>query len=94
LRDGTYIGEYEIANLKKIELLSKMMGKEIKEGQIESNVDKSIPRSNIFIETEHVTVPGKVKDLNMDIKEGEVVGFAGLLGSGRSKIAETLFGTM
>ena len=94
LRDGTYVGEYEIKNLPRIELISKMMGKEVKEGEIESNVDKSIPRDNIFLETEHVTVPGKVKDLTMDIKSGEVVGFAGLLGSGRSEIAETLFGTM
>ena len=94
LRDGTYVGEYEIKNLPRIELVSKMMGKEVKEGEIESNVDKSIPRDNIFLETEHVTVPGKVKDLTMDIKSGEVVGFAGLLGSGRSEIAETLFGTL
>ena len=94
LRDGTYIGEYEVKNLPRIDLISKMMGKEIKEGEIESNVDKSKPRQNIFIETDHVTVPGKVKDLSLDIKEGEVVGFAGLLGSGRSEIAETLFGTL
>ena len=94
LRDGTYIGEYDIKSLPRIELISKMMGKEVKEGEIESNVDKSVPRENVFLETEHVTVPGKVKDLSMDIKSGEVVGFAGLLGSGRSEIAETLFGTL
>ena len=94
LRDGTYIGEYEIANLPRIELISKMMGKEIKEGEIESNVDKSKPSQNIFLETENVTVPGKVKSLSMDIYEGEVLGLAGLLGSGRSEIAETLFGTL
>ena len=94
LRDGSYIGEYEIENLPKIELISKMMGKEVKDGEIESDVEKSKPRANNYIETSHVTVPGKVKDLTLDIKEGEVVGFAGLLGSGRSEIAETLFGTM
>ena len=57
-RDGTNIGEYEVKNLPRIDLISKMMGKEIKEGEIESNVDKSKPRQNVFIETEHVTVPG------------------------------------
>lgn len=94
LRDGAYVGEYEIKNLERISLISKMMGKEIKEGQIESNVDKSKRSDEVFIETEHVTVPGKVKDLSMNIHKGEVIGFAGLLGSGRTEIAETLFGLM
>ncbi|MGN0902239.1 MAG: sugar ABC transporter ATP-binding protein, partial [Succinivibrio sp.] len=94
LRDGEYVGEYEIKNLPRIELISKMMGKEVKEGEIETNVDKSRASDEVFIEADQVTVPGKVKNLSMNIKKGEVVGFAGLLGSGRSEIAETLFGTM
>ena len=94
LRDGSYVGEYEIKDLPRIELISKMMGKEIKEDQIESNVDKSVPKDENVIEFDHVTVPGKVKDLSMTIKKGEVVGLGGLLGSGRSEIAETIFGIM
>ncbi len=94
LRDGAYVGEYEVKDLPRIQLISKMMGKEIQEGAIESNVDKSKPSPDDFIELEHVTVPGKVKDLTMNIKKGEVVGFGGLLGSGRTEIAETLFGIM
>ena len=94
LRDGSYVGEYEIKDLPRIELISKMMGKEIKEDQIESNVDKSVPKDENVIEFDHVTVPGKVKDLSMSIKKGEVVGLGGLLGSGRSEIAETIFGIM
>lgn len=94
LRDGSYVGEYEIKYLERISLISKMMGKEIKEGEIESNVDKSIAHEKIFLDTNNVTVPGKVKSLSMNIKEGEVMGFAGLLGSGRSEIAETIFGTL
>lgn len=92
LRDGVYVGEYEVAKLPRIDLISKMMGKKVEEGQIESNVDKSIPKDNNVIETNHMVVEGKVKDLTMHIKEGEVVGFAGLLGSGRTEIADALFG--
>ena len=69
LRDGSYVGEYEIKDLPRIELISKMMGKEIKEDQIESNVDKSVPKDENVIEFDHVTVPGKVKDLSMTIKK-------------------------
>ncbi len=94
LRDGEYVGEYELDKLPRIELISKMMGKDIDENDIESNRDKSVPKDEFFLEAEHVTVPGKVKDLSMNIKKGEVVGLGGLLGSGRSEIAETLFGTL
>lgn len=92
LRDGVYVGEYECKNLKRIDLISKMMGKQIDENQIESNVDKSIPKDHKVVETNHMVVEGKVKDLTMHIKEGEVVGFAGLLGSGRTEIADAIFG--
>ena len=92
LRDGEYVGEYDIPQLERIQLISKMMGKEVNENQIESNVDKSIPKDENIVETSHAVVDGKVKDLTMNIKKGEVVGFAGLLGSGRTEIAEMLFG--
>ena len=92
LRDGEYVGEYDIPQLERIQLISKMMGKEVNENQIESNVDKSIPKDENIVETSHTVVDGKVKDLSMNIKKGEVVGFAGLLGSGRTEIAEMLFG--
>ena len=92
LRDGSYVGEYEVKKLPRIELISKMMGKEINEGEIESNVDKSKPSDKCFVETDKVTVPGKVKDLSFNIKQGEVIGLAGLLGSGRTEIADMLFG--
>lgn len=92
LRDGHYVGEYEIKNLERIDLISKMMGKEIKEGQIESSYDKSQPDDKVFISTDRAVVPGKVKELSINIKKGEVVGLGGLLGSGRTEIAELLFG--
>ncbi len=92
LRDGEYVGEYDVKTLPRIELISKMMGKEIKEGEIETTQSKSKARESVFLSTEHLTVPGKVKDLTMNIHEGEVIGLAGLLGAGRTEIAESLFG--
>ena len=94
LRDGVYIGEYDLKDLPRIQLISKMMGKEVREDDIESNVDKSVPEETDVIAFDHVTVPGKVKDLTMNIKKGEVIGLGGLLGSGRTEIAETMFGIM
>lgn len=94
LRDGEYVGEYDLKDLPRIQLISKMMGKEVREDDIESNVDKSVPKDENVLEFDHVTVPGKVKDLTMQIKKGEVIGLGGLLGSGRTEIAETIFGVM
>ena len=65
LRDGSYVGEYEIKDLPRIELISKMMGKEIKEDQIESNVDKSVPKDENVIEFDHVTVPGNTESFGL-----------------------------
>ena len=45
-----------------------------------------------MLEAEHIGVPGKVKDISVNLKEGELLGFAGLLGSGRTETAEMLFG--
>ena len=45
-----------------------------------------------LVEAEHIGVPGKVKDISVTVKEGELLGFAGLLGSGRTETAEMLFG--
>ncbi len=94
LRDGEYVGEYEVSSLPRIQLISKMMGKEIRENEIEANVDKSVPDDDKVLEFDHVTVPGKVKDMSFDIKKGEVIGLGGLLGSGRTEIAETMFGIL
>ena len=94
LRDGVYVGEYDLKDLPRIQLISKMMGKEVREDDIEANVDKSVPEDKNVISFDHVTVPGKVKDLTMNIKKGEVIGLGGLLGSGRTEIAETMFGIM
>ncbi|MBO8416331.1 MAG: sugar ABC transporter ATP-binding protein [Proteobacteria bacterium] len=94
LRDGEYVGEYVVKDLPRIQLISKMMGKEIKEDEIEANVDKSVPEQETIMEFDNVTVPGKVKDMTFNIKKGEVIGLGGLLGSGRTEIAETMFGIL
>ena len=96
--------EGEVIGASGVAVNSKVLGVVVKDHYLSSESETItfkagdnvtiLNAGNIFIETDHVTVPGKVKDLSLDIKEGEVVGFAGLLGSGRSEIAETLFGTL
>jgi len=91
LRNGELIGEYMAEDLPHIELVTKMIGKEI--DQI-TNLKKATPKddANVVIEAEKISVAASIGDVDLALKEGEVLGFAGLLGSGRSETARALFG--
>lgn len=91
LRNGELVGEYEISKLPRVELISKMIGKEL--GDIQSmNKNDDTVCGDIFIEAEGLTAFGRISDFDLTLRQGEVVGFAGLLGSGRTESAELLFG--
>ena len=91
LRNGELVGEYEIANLPRVELISKMIGKEL--GDIQ-NMEKNVSTASdeILIQADGLTAFGRISDFDLQIRKGEVIGFAGLLGSGRTETAELLFG--
>ena len=95
LRDGKLVGEYEIKDLPRVQLVSKMLGKELDslsdvegEHKIYDKNSKLIP----VIETEGLYSDAGIKPFNFNIRKGEVNGFAGLLGSGRSECVRAMFG--
>lgn len=93
LRNGELIGAYEVANLPRVALISKMIGKDLNAlNDFDKMVDKSVPSSEVFLEAKHIASVGKIRQVDLTIRKGEVVGFAGLLGSGRTETAEALFG--
>ena len=91
LRNGHLIGSYEIGQLNKVQLVTEMIGKDI---DVIFNLKRADVKEDAayMLEAEHIGVPGKVKDISVTMKEGELLGFAGLLGSGRTETAEMLFG--
>ena len=95
LRDGGLVGEYETAKLPKVELVSRMIGKNLT--QLES-VRRTSERVRVegerepFIELRKLGRAGSVAPMDMNIGKGEIVGLAGLLGSGRTETARLLFG--
>ncbi len=91
LRNGELVGEYELESLPRVELISKMIGKEL--GDIQ-NMEKNVSAAGdeVLIQAEGLTAFGRISDFNLQIHKGEVIGFAGLLGSGRTETAELLFG--
>ncbi|WP_024286850.1 sugar ABC transporter ATP-binding protein [Cellulomonas sp. KRMCY2] len=96
LRNGQLVGEYMTVDLPRLELVSKMIGKSL---EVLEALEEAPKRS-----TAHGTdaVPlmraiglgrrGSVQPVDLDLYEGEVVGIAGLLGSGRTELARLLYG--
>lgn len=94
LRNGELEGEYLAAELPKIELVLKMIGKELKLLEELPKLSEEVRSSvgNTMITASELGRKGAIKPFNLEIRKGEVVGLAGLLGSGRTEIARLLFG--
>lgn len=89
LRNGRLVGEYVTAELPQVELVGKMIGRELAELE---RLDERPPARTSDTLVEASALGGKVAPFSLTIREGEVVGLAGLLGSGRTEIARLLFG--
>lgn len=94
LRDGKLVGEYAIKDLPRVQLVSKMLGKELND--MEEIRDESMEYQDhsgapVF-EAEGLQSNAGIKPFDFYIKKGEVNGFTGLLGSGRSECVRAIFG--
>ncbi|MBP3578323.1 MAG: sugar ABC transporter ATP-binding protein, partial [Lachnospiraceae bacterium] len=95
LRDGQLVGEYEIENLPRVQLVSKMLGKDLDDMadiKGEQEVYDKEDASDLVFEAEGLVSDAGIKPFNFNIKKGEVNGFTGLLGSGRSECVRAIFG--
>ena len=94
LRDGQLVGEYVIEDLPRVQLVSKMLGKELDDmadikgemGGASVNMDETV------LEAEALCSNAGIKPFDFAIRKGEVNGFTGLLGSGRSECVRAIFG--
>lgn len=94
LRNGELIGVYEVADLPRIQLISKMMGKELDDiSELKNNrVFSANAASAPVFEATGLSSAGGARPFDFKIDQGEVNGFTGLLGSGRSESARAIFG--
>ena len=96
LRNGRLVGEYLTSELPQLELVGKMIGKELATLEaIEEQDRPSLTRleaQDPLVQTEGLGRKGAVAPFDLQIHKGEVVGLAGLLGSGRTELARLLFG--
>lgn len=92
LRDGSYVGVVEVAKTNEQEIISMMVGREIKEGPMKAPVEKGM---EVKLEVRGLRVsdaPVRVRDVSFRVRKGEIVALAGLVGSGRSEVAKAIFG--
>jgi simple sugar transport system ATP-binding protein len=95
LRDGQLVGEYEIKDLPRVQLVAKMLGKEMDDlsdikGEQESY--SGADAKDVVFEAKGLWSDAGIKPFDFHIKKGEVNGFTGLLGSGRSECVRAIFG--
>ena len=94
LRDGQLVGEYEIETLPRIKLVAKMLGKDMDDtADIQSEVEIYDDKgAEPVFEAEGLVSVAGIKPFDFYIRKGEVNGFTGLLGSGRSECVRAIFG--
>lgn len=88
LRDGKYIETRPAGELDKATLIKLMVGREISELFQKEKIEKG----DVCLEVESFAKKGMFHDINFRLHRSEVLGFAGLMGAGRTEIMETIFG--
>jgi len=95
LRNGKLVGTYETDSLPRLELIAKMIGRSLTEfedmSKIKLESSKHI-KGDVLLQAEELGRDGSIEPFDLELHAGEVVGLAGLLGSGRTEMAGLLFG--
>ncbi|WP_333649776.1 sugar ABC transporter ATP-binding protein [Lacrimispora sp.] len=93
LRNGGLVGEYETEKLPRVQLVAKMMGKDFDDlSAIKKGGEAKAKSRDVVIDAKGVGRQGTIKPYDLQVHKGEVIGLTGLLGSGRSELARSLYG--
>jgi monosaccharide-transporting ATPase len=97
LRNGKLVGAYATTALPRLELIAKMIGRSLNELDEMTNIKlesgKHIQKEAALLQAKGLGRAGEIEPFDLDLHAGEVIGLAGLLGSGRTEMAGLLFGS-
>lgn len=88
LRDGEYVGTREISEVTEDDLITMMVGREIGDLYYKEDIEKG----EKILEVTNLNSGKKVIDASFELHKGEVLGFFGLIGAGRTELLRTVFG--
>lgn len=90
MRDGEYVGTLITAESTKDDIINMMVGRVVYEDPKEkSSVPADAP---VVLKVEHLNAGKMVRDVSFELRKGEILGFSGLMGAGRTETARALFG--
>lgn len=99
LKNGEFIGEFKTETLPKLDLIGKMLGKELSEfsyaadsAQRKRAAARAGAEVKAVLRVKNLGLRGSIAPFDLSLNEGEVLGLAGLLGSGRTEMARLIFG--
>ncbi|PKM51983.1 MAG: D-xylose ABC transporter ATP-binding protein [Firmicutes bacterium HGW-Firmicutes-7] len=87
-RDGQYIGTKHVDELDTNKLISMMVGRELKEMFPKEHAEIG----DILLEAKNLSRKGFFSNISFNVRKGEILGFAGLMGAGRTEVMESIFG--
>jgi len=87
-RDGKFIGTHASSDVTRDDIIRMMVGREI----TQMFPKEEVPIGDVVLSVKSLALDGVFRDVSFDVRAGEILGIAGLVGSGRSNVAETLFG--
>lgn len=91
LKDGAYVGTRSVADVDVDELVTMMVGREIQGRYYDENAD--FTNAPVIFEVRNIRRKDqRVKDVSFKVRKGEILGFSGLVGSGRSELMNAIFG--
>ncbi len=87
LRDGSAVGTYDRGHIDEEAIVEAMLGRRIQVVE-----KQAAARGAPVLRVEHLSVPGKIHDLSLELHRGEILGIAGLSGSGKEVLIRSLYG--
>ena len=87
-RDGKYVGTHAAKDVTRDDIIRMMVGREI----TDMFPKVECPIGDVVLEVQNLTLPGVFHDVSFQLRKGEILGLAGLVGSKRSNVAEAIFG--